>query len=183
MTFIAEWYDKLACIEKPFRLMFYTSDNSLEIVDLKSKKQHLKRIRIDSLTYEDFYVGNTLDIYGRRFKIVEFADSFTKEQLFSKKERTFAMIKPDAYQHMGKIIDIILQQPGFSISRVLMLRLNEEMVAQIYPDHSLKAYFRELTRFLTSDVILGMEIVGENSIEKLKALAGQPSPLGMMSGK
>ncbi len=45
----------------------------------------------------DLFVGNTVEVYGRRFKIIEFADQNTKDQLFSKKERTFTMIKPDAY--------------------------------------------------------------------------------------
>ena len=73
-AFLAEWYDKLACIEKPFRIIFYPYDNSIEIIDLKSKKMHLKRIKHDSVRLEDFYIGNTLDIYGRRFKIIDFAD-------------------------------------------------------------------------------------------------------------
>eukprot|EP00347_Sterkiella_histriomuscorum_P022633 403337746 len=145
-AFIAEWYDKLACIEKPFRFIFYPVDNSLEIIDLKSRKQHLKRIRMDAVQLEDLYIGNSLDIYGRRFKIIEFADQVTKDLLFSKKERTFVMIKPDAYTNIGKIIDIIL----------------------------------ELQRFLSSDVSVGIELVGENSIERMKILAGQSNPLGSL---
>ena len=73
-AFLAEWYDNLACMEKPFRLIFYPLDNSLEIVDLKTKKMHLKRIRHEAVKIEDLYIGNTLDVYGRRFKITEFAD-------------------------------------------------------------------------------------------------------------
>ena len=42
-----------------------------------------------------------------------------------------------------------------------MLRLNEEMVQLLYPEQSLKAYYRELLRFLTSDVVVGFEMVGE----------------------
>lgn len=108
LTFLATWFDKLASIDKPFRFHFYPVDNSIEIVDLKSKKMHLKRIRHEAVTINDLFVGNTLDIYGRRFKITEFGDQSTKEQLYAKKERTFAMIKPDAYTHIGKILDIIV---------------------------------------------------------------------------
>lgn len=79
LVFIAEWYDKLACIEKPFRFFFYPIDNSIEIIDLKNKKMYLKRIRHDAMTVNDLFVGNTLDIYGRRFKIVEFGDQVTKD--------------------------------------------------------------------------------------------------------
>lgn len=116
MAFLAEWYDKLACTNKPFRLLFYPVDNSIEIIDIKAKRQHLKRIRHDRITLDDLFVGNTLEVYGRRFKIVEFGDQVTKEQLFTKKERTFAMIKPDAYTSIGKIIDVILRS-GFLINK------------------------------------------------------------------
>jgi nucleoside diphosphate kinase len=40
----------------------------------------------------------------------------TKDQLFSKKERTFVMIKPDAYTNLGKIIDIFAFN-GFQINK------------------------------------------------------------------
>ena len=64
-----------------------------------------------------------------------------------------------------------------------MLRLNEEMVQLLYPEQSLKAYFRELQRFLTSDVCVGLELVGENSIERMKQLAGAVNPIGLMAGE
>jgi nucleoside diphosphate kinase len=40
----------------------------------------------------------------------------------------------------------------------------------------MKAYFREMMRFLTSDVVVGLELVGENSIERMKILAGPTNP-------
>jgi nucleoside diphosphate kinase len=56
--------------------------------------------------------------------VVDYADQSTKELLFPRKERTFALIKPDAYSNIGKIIDIIIAN-GFQINRAQMLRLNE----------------------------------------------------------
>ena len=44
LAFIAEWFDKMAAVNKRFRIIFYPLDNSIEIIDLKSRKQHLKRI-------------------------------------------------------------------------------------------------------------------------------------------
>lgn len=105
LTFLASWFDKLAASDRPFRFAFYPVDNSIEIYDLRSKKMHLKRIRHEAISLNDLFVGNTLDIYGRRFKITEFADTSTKEQLYSKKERTFLMVKPDAYTNIGKIVE------------------------------------------------------------------------------
>ena len=40
----------------------------------------------------------------------------------------------------------------------------------------MKPYFREMIKFLTSDVVVGLEVVGDNSIERVKALAGPTNP-------
>ena len=77
---------------------------------MKSRKQFLKRIQYQGLTQADFFVGNTFDVYGRRFKVVEFADKFTKENLIQNSERAFVMIKPDSYINIGKIIDYLIGQ-------------------------------------------------------------------------
>lgn len=45
ISFIVEWFDKLASINRQYRLMYYPYDHSIEIIDLKTKKQALKRIK------------------------------------------------------------------------------------------------------------------------------------------
>lgn len=45
------------------------------------------------------------------------------------------MVKPDAYQNMGKIIDTVLAN-GFTITRALMLRLSEDMVYAMFPEEA-----------------------------------------------
>jgi nucleoside-diphosphate kinase len=47
-------------------------------------------------------------VYSRQLKLVEYGDVFTRSVFAKAKESTFALIKPDAYVHTGKIIDIIL---------------------------------------------------------------------------
>jgi len=78
LSFQAEWYDKLACINKPFKILFYLSDNSIEIIDIKNKRQFLKRIQNESIKADDLFIGNQLEIYGRRFTIVDYGDQQTK---------------------------------------------------------------------------------------------------------
>jgi nucleoside-diphosphate kinase len=175
LAFIVEWFDKLASIDRPFRLIFYPYDHSIEIIDLKTKRQTLKRIKNDAISPNDLYIGNFLDIYGRRYKVVDYADQSTKELLFARKERTFALIKPDAYSNIGKIIDIIIAN-GFQINRAQMLRLNEEMVALMFQDQANRPHFKEFCKFMMSDVAVGLEIVGENSIERMQIITGPESP-------
>ena len=175
MAFVVEWFDKLASIDKPFRLIYYPYDHSIEIIDVKTKRQTLKRIKYEQISPGDLYIGNSLDIYGRRYKIVDYADQSTKEQLFARKERTFALIKPDAYPHIGKIIDIVIAN-GFQVNRAQMLKLNEEMIQMLFADQAGRPHFKEFSKFMLSDVVVGLEIVGENSIERMNIIAGPDSP-------
>jgi nucleoside-diphosphate kinase len=66
---------------------------------LKNKKQFLKRTRYPSVSEEELYLGATVTIYSRQYKVLDYADEFTKKA-FSQSyhlEKTFAMIKPDVY--------------------------------------------------------------------------------------
>ena len=76
---------------------------------------------------------------------------------------------------MGKIIDIVVAN-GFSIGRVMMLRLSEEMIHMMFSELASRPGFREFIRFMQSDVVVGMEVIGENSIERMKVIAGPESP-------
>lgn len=170
----------MAAINKQFRIIFYPVDNSIEITDMKTRKQHLKRIQFPSITQKDLFVGNTIDVYGRRFKITEFADKFTKENLVHNSEKTFVLIKPDCYINIGKVIDFVLsggQYPGqLKLNKAQMLKLNGKMVQQLFPDLTSRSYYNDIQRYLCSDVVVGLEIVGENSIETVKAICGPENP-------
>lgn len=45
MSFKLSWYDEMAASERPYKLIYYPIDQSIEIIDLKSGKVHLRRIR------------------------------------------------------------------------------------------------------------------------------------------
>ena len=45
-----------------------------------------------------------------------------------------------------------------------MLKLNQDTVHKLFTNGSQRPYFHEIQKFLSSDVVVGLEIVGENSI-------------------
>ena len=45
MVFKLAWFDEMAASDRPYKLFFFPVDNSVEIVDVKSGKIHLRRIR------------------------------------------------------------------------------------------------------------------------------------------
>lgn len=56
---------------------------------------------------KDLYIGSTITVYSRQLVVKEYADLYTRTAFESKREKTYAMIKPDAYLHIGKIIQRI----------------------------------------------------------------------------
>jgi nucleoside-diphosphate kinase len=67
----------------------------------------LKRMACNDISINVLYLGSIVTVYSRQLKLVEYGDAFTRSCFSKAKESTFAMIKPDAYVHTGKIIDHI----------------------------------------------------------------------------
>jgi len=53
---------------------------------------------------KDLYIGSTITVYSRQLVVKEYADLYTSTAFESKREKTYAMIKPDAYLNIGKIV-------------------------------------------------------------------------------
>ena len=86
------------------------------------------------------------------------------------------MIKPDCYKNIGKIIDAIYCS-GFKISKLKMSRFNQVTASEFYGEHKGKPFFPNLQNFITSDVVVGMELVAENAIDKWRQLIGPTNTL------
>jgi nucleoside-diphosphate kinase len=91
--------------------------------DLKNKRSFLKRTLYPDLKIEDLRIGSTISIFSRPLKIVEYGDAYTRSLFDQQKSNTFAMILPDAYQHIGSIITAVYGS-GLSIKQLKMVRLS-----------------------------------------------------------
>ena len=132
----------------------------------------LKRCPFQGVTsIEDFYIGAVVTVYSRQLKIIEYGDVATRKRFEVDRQRTFAMIKPDAYRHMGKIIDAVYAN-GFRISKLKMSKFTEDSSNDFYGEHKGKPFFPNLQSFITSDVVVGMELVADNAIDKWRQLIG-----------
>ena len=49
MVFNVTWFDEMAQVDKPFKLLFYPGDNSVELIDQRNGKVHLRRIRNETI--------------------------------------------------------------------------------------------------------------------------------------
>eukprot|EP00164_Ancoracysta_twista_P003156 GFYU01004209.1.p1 GENE.GFYU01004209.1~~GFYU01004209.1.p1 ORF type:complete len:375 (+),score=109.27 GFYU01004209.1:164-1288(+) len=170
-AFITEWKDEQAGLIRKYMLLFYIKDQSVEMIDLKSRKLFLKRCPLPSVNAADLYLGAKVSVMSRLLNLVDYADDYTRQQLGRKTEHTLAMIKPDAYVHAGKIIKAI-HDNGFVIKRMKMFRFTPDDVDVFYGEHIGKPFFDGLKAFVTSDCAIALELVADDCIQKWRNLIG-----------
>mmetsp|Transcript_32340 Transcript_32340/g.36680 ORF Transcript_32340/g.36680 Transcript_32340/m.36680 type:complete len:376 (+) Transcript_32340:42-1169(+) len=170
-VFIVEFFDQQASLFRKYQLTYFMVDKTLEMYDLKNRRMFLKRCEYPSVTIDDLFIGATVTIYSRQLKLVEYGDVFTRTRFESKRARTFAMIKPDVYTQMGKIIDAIYKN-GFSIAQMKLIKMTMGDAREFYKEHEGRPFYDNLTQFMSSDYAVGLELVAEDAIQKWRSLIG-----------
>lgn len=170
-VFLVEWFDNISSVVNKLRLSFYLGDNSVELFNLKTRKLFLKKTKMPEIQLNDFYLGGVLTIFSRKLNIVDYADQFTRSKFEVENQKTFAMIKPDAVSKMGQIIKKI-EKAGFSISKLKMKKFSLENAEEFYKEHKNKPFFKNLTTFISSSNVIGMELVGKDMIKKWRLFIG-----------
>jgi len=103
--FNLDWYDEQAGIIRKYTLNYFPVTRQIEMYDVKNERIFLKKTEIPSIQLEDFFVGAKVTILSRSMKVTDYGDVRTRQRFESFRARTFAMIKPDSYANIGKIID------------------------------------------------------------------------------
>merc|ERR1712166_831351 len=174
-AFNVEWYDASAMLVRKYQLFYYPKEKLIEMFDLKNRRTFLKKCEYPSIQLSDLYIGATVSIYSRQLKVNEFGDEYTISKLGTKRQKTIAIIKPDGYAHLGKIIDAA-HSIGLIVGEMRMLKMTREQAEEFYNDQRGQSTFSRIVQFLSSDAVTAIEFVGENSVEKWKSLMGPDSP-------
>jgi nucleoside-diphosphate kinase len=92
-------------------------------------------------------------------------------------ERTFAIIKPDAYKRglTGEILSRI-QKAGFSIIAIKSLSLSKTEAEGFYAVHKARPFFAELTDFMSSGRCVVMVLEADGAILKWRDTMGATDP-------
>ncbi len=98
-------------------------------------------------------------------------------------ERTFAIIKPDAFAagNAGKILARIYQE-GFKVVGLKKLYLSKIEAEGFYHVHRERPFFDELTDFMSSGPCLVMVLEVEQAIKKWRDLMGATDPAEAAEG-
>jgi len=97
--------------------------------------------------------------------------------------RTFTMIKPDAFKngHTGAILNLI-NQNGFKIIALKMLKLSSEKAGEFYAVHKERPFYGELVEFMSSGPIIAAILEKENAVEDFRKLIGATDPAKAEAG-
>lgn len=98
-------------------------------------------------------------------------------------ERTFAIIKPDAFAagHAGKILSRIYDE-GFTVVGLKKLYLSKVEAEGFYYVHKSRPFFGELTEFMSSGPCIVMVLQAEGAIKKWRDLMGATNPADAAEG-
>jgi nucleoside-diphosphate kinase len=98
-------------------------------------------------------------------------------------ERTLAIIKPDAVAAgaAGKILARI-EQAGFKILALKMIRMGFDDAAGFYAVHSARPFFKSLCTFMTQGPCIPMVLEADNAIARWRDLMGATNPANAAPG-
>ena len=70
----------------------------------------MKRTAYPDIGLPKLYIGSTITVYSRQFKVVDYANDMTRnyyESGSSKMEKTLLLVKPDGKPVLGQILTIL----------------------------------------------------------------------------
>ncbi|MCU0850288.1 MAG: nucleoside-diphosphate kinase [Candidatus Thermoplasmatota archaeon] len=93
------------------------------------------------------------------------------------KERTFAMIKPDAVQRgfVGEILSRF-EKKGIKIVAMKLVSVDRKLAEKHYGVHKGKPFFEPTVQYITSSPVVAMILEGVNVIEMVRAMTGATDP-------
>ncbi|XP_054746977.1 nucleoside diphosphate kinase 7 isoform X1 [Anastrepha obliqua] len=167
LSFVAEWYQEEAAIVRTFTICFFPAGNAIEVYDQQHKRTFLRRTKMPELAERDFFIGSKINIFGRQFDIVDYADEMTKNSLDKYRKKTFLLLKYTCIQHLGTVLCALIDC-NFSIKRGLMVQFTPEQVKAFL----IKKPNVEISNLLMNQLIggpsIGFEVIADNAVQKIK---------------
>jgi len=97
--------------------------------------------------------------------------------------RTFTMIKPDAFEagNTGAILKMI-EDAGFRIVAAKVTRLTQEKAGQFYEVHKERPFYNDLCTYMSSGAIMPLILEKDNAVADFRTLIGATNPAEAAEG-
>lgn len=98
-------------------------------------------------------------------------------------QQTLAIIKPDATERglTGQIL-AHLEDAGFAIRAMRLLRLSEPQAREFYAVHENRPFYEELVEFMTSGPVVPVLLEAEAAVARLREVIGATDPAEAEAG-
>jgi len=98
-------------------------------------------------------------------------------------DRTFVMVKPDAFQRglVGEIVSRI-EERGLKLVGMKLLTPSQEQGEEHYAEHEDKEFYEDLVGFITSGPAVPMVVEGENAVSVVRDMIGATDPQDAVPG-
>lgn len=165
--FVAEWFDPMPQLKKLFVLKYFVDMQSVEMVDVKSKKLFLKKTKIPpEVSESDFFVGSKVNLFNRELEIIDYGDLKTKAKLQHQNQSTVLLLSSQCYSAWGKIIDALVNKFNFTMTRMTTF-LTSSNASQSVIGGILRNRSAQYSN-LSSGVNLCLSLHGENAYARLQ---------------
>jgi len=126
--FLCEHYEEQSQMCKEFVLTVYVKSargpHELSLFDVKNNRVFLKKGIYEQdgpIRLQDLHVNGSVTVCARKLKIVEYADSVTRETFSANCDQVHSLVGPAAVQDLGALLSAAAQA-GFTVKRVKMLQ-------------------------------------------------------------
>lgn len=112
----------------------------------------------------------------------KYKPSFSK-QLQMASNRTFTMIKPDAFAagNSGAILKMI-EEAGFKIVAIKSTQLTTELAGKFYAVHKERPFYNDLCNYMSSGPIIAAILEKDSAVEDFRKLIGATNPAEAAEG-
>ncbi|XP_037086316.1 nucleoside diphosphate kinase 7-like [Pollicipes pollicipes] len=171
VIFNVEWFDPESSLTRDMILYFYIDDGSVELFDRRTNRTFLKRTQVSTIGCKDLSLGSHITILGRHMRIVEYANERTRTFFEEDSQTTFALVKPAAVQHLGKILQII-ESEGLKITRARMVQLERHEADRFFAEEQAHCQAAELLAYLTAGPCVALQLTGRDAVLRWRSLMG-----------
>jgi nucleoside-diphosphate kinase len=98
-------------------------------------------------------------------------------------QRTFFMIKPDAFRRRlsGEIL-ARFERRGLELRALRLLRVGQAQAQRHYAEHEGKPFYPGLVEFITSGPVVAMVLEGPDAVATVRTMMGATNPLQSAPG-
>eukprot|EP01063_Lacrimia_lanifica_P002023 TRINITY_DN11054_c1_g1_i1.p1 TRINITY_DN11054_c1_g1~~TRINITY_DN11054_c1_g1_i1.p1 ORF type:complete len:343 (+),score=143.69 TRINITY_DN11054_c1_g1_i1:114-1142(+) len=160
LSFIVDYDDPQAGLVRKYQLSYYSTDNTIEMHDIKNRRMFLKRCNYPQVKPSDLYQGATITVYSRKLLVTGYADAATAQVYNLESSRGLVVVPPGSFDDVGKVLTG-LQGAGLRVKNLNTLRLTAGEAAELDPGVSDSWH---------TDTLVAIEVIGSDPQGKWEAL-------------